>query len=151
MRRQVLVEFVGPLPQVMEFCGGRCAAGLGVNLNEIRSRFPDYPTETLEMQERAARVAHRLSEDFGRLVVAKPVGFASPRGLWLSLRHRLRNELSVVVNGKRVLRGSTAYDALRKIIAEESGLSAIEAGACPAEVGKEPKDASSRCGPSTCG
>jgi hypothetical protein len=135
----------------MEFCGGRCAAGLGVNLNEIRSRFPDYPAEILEMQERAARVAHRLSEDFGRLVVAKPVGFASPRGLWLSFRHRLRNELSVVVNGRRVLRGSTAYEALRKVIDEESGVSPIEARVGQAKVGEEPKEASSGCGPSNCG
>lgn len=123
MRRQVLVEFVGALPQVMEFCDGRCAAGFGVNLNEIRSHFPEYPTESLEMQERAAQVAHRLRQDFGPLVVAKPVGLDSPRGLWLSLRHWLRNELSVVVNGKRVMRGSTAYEVLRRIVLEESGVS----------------------------
>jgi hypothetical protein len=116
---------------------------LGVNLNEIQSRFPEYPTESLEMQERAAQMAHRLREDFGPLVVAKPVGLDSPRGLWLSLRRRLRNELSVVVNGKRVVPGSTAYEVLRQIVQEESGGSAWtqgQAGECGLPA----------CGPTTC-
>lgn len=73
------------------------------------------------MQDRAAQMADRLKQDFGPLVLAKPVGLDTFRGLWLSLKHRLRNDLHVVVNGTRVVPGSADYEAVRAVIAEETG------------------------------
>ncbi len=86
---------------------------------EIRNQFPEYPPEILELQDRAARTAARLREDFGPLVVARPVGLDTLRGLWLSLRHRMRNDLFLVVNGRRVLPGTADYEAVRAAVAEE--------------------------------
>lgn len=74
------------------------------------------------MQDRAAEMAYRLKQDFGPLVVAKPVGLDTVRGLWLSLKHRLRNDLHVVINGKRVVRGAAEYEAVRKAIEEETNV-----------------------------
>lgn len=65
-------------------------------------------------------MADRLREDFGPLVVAKPVGLDTVRGLWLSLRHRLRNDLYVVINGRRVIPGSAEYEALQRAVREET-------------------------------
>lgn len=74
------------------------------------------------MQDRAAEMAYRLKQDFGPLVVAKPVGLDTVRGLWLSLKHRLRNDLHVVINGKRVVRSAAEYEAVRKAIEEETNV-----------------------------
>jgi len=65
-------------------------------------------------------MAYRLKQDFGPLVIAKPVGLDTLRGLWLSLKHRLRNDLHVVVNGTRVIRGAADYEAVQRIIEEEA-------------------------------
>jgi hypothetical protein len=65
-------------------------------------------------------MAYRLKQDFGPLVLAKPVGLDTFRGLWLSLKHRLRNDLHVVVNGTRVVPGSADYEAVRTVIEEEA-------------------------------
>jgi len=74
------------------------------------------------MQDRAAQMAYRLRQDFGPLVIAKPVGLDTLRGLWLSLKHRLRNDLHVVVNGTRVTRGAADYEVVRRIIEEEASV-----------------------------
>jgi len=74
------------------------------------------------MQDRAAQMAHQLKQDFGPLVIAKPVGLDTLRGLWLSLKHRLRNDLHVVINGKRVVRGAVDYEVVRSAIEEESSV-----------------------------
>ncbi len=74
------------------------------------------------MQDRAAEIAYRLKQDFGPLVLAKPVGLDTLRGLWLSLKHRLRNDLYVVVNGKRAVRAWSEYKVLQKVIEEETSV-----------------------------
>jgi hypothetical protein len=43
----------------------------------------------------------------------------SLRGLWLSLRHRLGNEFSIVINGRKVIKGDSKYEAIREAIEEE--------------------------------
>jgi len=72
------------------------------------------------MQDRAAEMAHRLRQEYGPLVLAKPVGLDTLRGLWLSLKHRLRNDLHVVINGNRVVPGAADYEAIRRVIEEEA-------------------------------
>jgi hypothetical protein len=72
------------------------------------------------MQDRAAAMAYQLRQEFGPLAIAKPVGLDTLRGLWLSLRHRLRNDLHVVVNGSRVVRGPVDYEIVRKAVEEET-------------------------------
>jgi hypothetical protein len=79
------------------------------------------------MQDRAAETAYRLREEFGPLVIAKPVGLDTFRGLWLSLKHRLRNDLHVVINARRVVLGSADYEVLRKAIDEEASAPAAVA------------------------
>lgn len=72
------------------------------------------------MQDRAAEMAYRLRQDFGPLVIAKPVGLDTLRGLWLSVKHWLRNDLHVVINGTRVVPGSAEYEVIRTAIEQET-------------------------------
>jgi hypothetical protein len=74
----------------------------------------EYPPEVIETQGKAAELYARLMRDFGERVLPIAVGLTSPRGLWLSLRHRLSRDLNLVINGHRVLNGDADYKSLSR-------------------------------------
>jgi hypothetical protein len=61
----------------------------------------------------------RLLQDFGDRIYPQSVMLTSGRGLWLSLRHRLGNDLSLVLNGKRAVPADAAYEVIKAAIQEE--------------------------------
>jgi hypothetical protein len=85
----------------------------------INDQLADYPQAILGEQKKLADLYHRLREDFGSRVRLVPVELTSFRGMWLSLRHGLKNAPSLVIEGKRIVQGQLVYEEIRRAIQEE--------------------------------
>jgi hypothetical protein len=117
----IKVELVGLLPEFYRLCT-KCqpmdylgAAGV----DYIGDQMSDYPEPILTEQKKLADLYYRLSEDFGNRVRLVPVELTSLRGVWLSLRHRLKNAPSLVIEGKRIVHGQLAYEEIKRAVQEE--------------------------------
>ncbi len=123
LQRPIKVEMVGLLPTLFSMCASCCTTdtmgACGINLTADQMR--DYPPEVVETNQRAAELYTRLLQDYHGAVIPLAVSTTSPRGLWLSLRHRLSSSLSLVVNGRRVIAGNANYDDLKRAIEQEIG------------------------------
>lgn len=115
MPRTVKVELVGMLPELFKMC----PKGSEVcSLEPAEDQMRDYPPEVQAVQAQAVEVYNRLLADFSGFAVPSSVGYMSPRGFWLSLRHRLGQDLTVVVDGKRAVPLKQGYEAVRAAVAE---------------------------------
>jgi hypothetical protein len=120
-RDQVTVELLGLLPEVYRLCT-KCqpidylgAAGV----DYISDQMADYPEAILTEQKKLADLYYRLREDFGSSVRLVPVELTSFRGMWLSLRHGLKNAPSLVIGRKRIVQAQFVYEEIRRAIQEE--------------------------------
>ncbi len=118
---RVKVEFVGLLPTFFNFCApcytedyvGACG------IDYAAEQLKEYPPQTQEIHLRAYQLFVSLLRDFGTQVRPLAVGSISPRGLWLTIKHRLGSDLSLVVNGRRAVKGDADYEVIKKAIEEE--------------------------------
>ncbi|HEY7347630.1 MAG TPA: hypothetical protein VH599_04870 [Ktedonobacterales bacterium] len=123
LQRPIKVEMVGLLPTLFSMCASCCttdtmgACGIDLAAQQMR----DYPPEVVETNQRAAELYTRLLRDYQGLVVPLAVSTTSPRGLWLSLRHRLSSDLAIVVNNRRVVANHGDYAELQAVIEQEMG------------------------------
>ncbi|MFQ6058189.1 MAG: hypothetical protein ACE5MB_04815 [Anaerolineae bacterium] len=119
--RPIRVEFVGLLPTLFNFCAPCCTTDhmKKCGVDYISDQMADYPPEALAVQERAAELYAKLMSDFGDRILPVAVGLTTLRGLLLSLRHRLGNDLAIVINGRRVISGQADYETLKRVIREE--------------------------------
>lgn len=98
-RRRVRVVVVGAIPTAL-CCTVDKFGVCGIDVEAEQPR--DYPRDVLDNNARAAVLVAQLLHDYGDEVRPIVVDTMSPRGLWLSLRHRLRCQLAVVVGGRVV-------------------------------------------------
>jgi hypothetical protein len=123
LQRPIKVEMVGLLPTLFSMCASCCTTdtmgACGVDLAGDQMR--DYPPEVLETNQHAAELYTRLLRDYQGLVVPLAVSTTSPRGLWLSVRHRLSSGLSIVINNRRMIAGTADYAELKAAIEQEMG------------------------------
>ncbi len=121
LQRPIKVEMVGLLPTLFSMCASCCTTdtmgACGIDLAGDQMR--DYPPEVIETNQRAAELYTRLLKDYKGLVVPLAVSTTSPRGLWLSLRHRLSSGFSIVVNNHRRIPGTADYTELKAAIEQE--------------------------------
>lgn len=82
----------------------------------------EYPSDVVEQQRLAEEVAQALWEEFGAGVRVESVLLTSPRGLWLSLRHRLGRDPAAVVDGRGPIPLSRGYAAVRGAVSASLGL-----------------------------
>ncbi|MFN3476173.1 MAG: hypothetical protein ACK4Z6_01275 [Candidatus Methylomirabilales bacterium] len=124
---QVKIELVGLLPTVYNLCAKCNAADYmkAGGINYLADQLKDYSPETLQEQDRAAQIYYNLLRDFGERVIPLAVGLTSFRGLWLAWKHRLGNEFSIVINGRRVIKGDADYQAIKQAVQEELILSEV--------------------------
>lgn len=118
---QVKVEFVGLLPTFFNLCAPCCtrdyvaACGIDYTAEQLK----EYPPQTQEIHLRAYQLFVNLLRDFGTQVKPLAVGSISPRGLWLTIKHRLGSDLNLIVNSRRVVKGYADYQVIKKAIEEE--------------------------------
>ena len=119
MKQPVRVEFVGLLPEVLRTCMAHYCVPGQVGKLDVEAQLRDYPSEIQALHHQAVALCEQLLQDFGDQIAPQSVMLTSGRGLWLSLRHRLRNGLSLVINGKRTLPADVAYEVIKAAIQEE--------------------------------
>jgi len=118
---QVKVEFVGLLPTFFNLCAPCCTKDYvgACGIDYAAEQLKEYPPQTQEIHLRAYQLFVKLLRDFGTQVRPLAVGSMSPRGLLLTIKHRLGNDLNLVVNGRRVVKGDTGYEVIKQAIEEE--------------------------------
>jgi len=119
MKQPVRVEFVGLLPETLGTCMAHYCVPGKVAQPDLDAQLLEYPPEIQAIHHKAVSLYDRLMRDFGEQIYPQSVMLTSGRGLWLSLRHRLKNELSLVINGKRVVPADAPYDMIIATIQEE--------------------------------
>ncbi len=119
MQEAVRVEFVGPLPETLGTCMAHYCVPGNVAQSDIAAQLREYPAEIQALHERAVSLYDQLLRDFGGRILPRSVMLTSARGLWLSLRHRLANDLCLVINGRRVVSGHAPYGTIKAAIEEE--------------------------------
>jgi hypothetical protein len=119
MKQPLPVEFVGLLPEVLRTCLAHYCVPGPVGKPDIEAQLREYPPEIQAIHHQAVSLCARLMQDFGDRISPQSVMLTSGRGLWLSLRHGLKNDLSLVINGKRVVPADADYDVVRAAIQEE--------------------------------
>ncbi len=119
MKHPVRVEFVGLLPETLGTCMAHSCVPGQVGKPDIDAQLREYPPEIQAIHNKAVSLYDRLMEDFGHAIYPQSVMLTSGRGLWLSLRHRLKNDLSLVINGRRVVSADVDYDVIKAAIREE--------------------------------
>ena len=119
--RRVKVEFVGLLPTFFNMCAPCCTTDYvkRCGVDHEAEQLSEYPPEAVATQDKASELYARLMRDFGEGILPIAVGLTSPRGLWLSLRHRLGRDLNLVINGHRVLSGDVDYEIIKQVIQDE--------------------------------
>jgi|SRR5918996_4621577 hypothetical protein len=119
--RLISIELVGLLPEVYKVCT-KCQPldylGLA-RLNYLDEQLAAYPEEILAEQKRLLDLYRRMAEDFAGRVRLAPVALMSFRGLWLSMRHGLKNTPSLVIGGRRILHGQVPYNEIKRVIEGE--------------------------------
>ncbi len=121
VKRAVTIELLGLLPEVYKLCT-KCQPLDYLKLakvNYVEDELLAYPEAILIEQKRLWNLYNRLTKDFSGCARLVPVGLMSFRGMWLSLRHGLKNAPSLVIGGKRIVLAKLPYDEIKRIIPEE--------------------------------
>lgn len=125
-QQPIRVEMVGLLPTLFSMCANCCTTdtigACGIDL--VADQMRDYPPEVVETNRHAAELYARLLQEYRGAVIPLAVSTTSLRGLWLSLRHRLSPDFSIVVNDRHVVAGNADYDELKRAIEQELHVSA---------------------------
>lgn len=95
----VRVELVGMFPLTFRTCA-RAVGMAGCGPGDDVAQQAEYPPDVLAQQRLAEEAAANLWTAFGAAVRVESVLFTSPRGLWLSLRHRLGQDPVAFVDGR---------------------------------------------------
>ena len=109
------VQLLGLLPAVLKPCGPACAQPFtNRNVEALREEeWHETPAFVIENADRAHRIAEDLFRDFGDRVRIEVVGFDSPRGVWLGLRHQIGKGFAVIVDGREVFRDPKDSDPIK--------------------------------------
>jgi hypothetical protein len=123
--RPIRLEMVGLFPELFSVCVSRCMTGqlARAGASADRDQLGDYPPDVLAMHNAAGELFAALVAEFGGRVAVVATGTASPRGLWLSMRHRLPSSgVGLVLEGRRLDASLDDVPGIRRAVA-----SALEA------------------------
>lgn len=113
------VELVGLWPEYYQLCP-KGAALMGCAIEGIKSQTQDYPGQMQEDGRLLQELYAALLRDFGERVRPVSVSYTSGRGLWLSLRYRLRGSSpTVIVDG--LVAPATDYEAVQAAVGAALG------------------------------
>ena len=109
------VQLLGLLLAILKPCGPACAQPFtNRNVEAMREEeWHETPAFVIENADRAHRIAEDLFRDFGDRVRIEVVGFDSPRGVWLGLRHQIGKGFAVIVDGREVFRDPKDSDPIK--------------------------------------
>ncbi len=120
----VRIRFLGLFPSFMDLCCRKAPdplslTGEGKLLREFHEeQMSEYPPEILENQRVVESHFNRLLEDFPRGIAIEVVGLDSFRGMYLSWKYRLRDNLAILVDDVQSFGRDVSYEALRSAVGE---------------------------------
>jgi hypothetical protein len=116
----VKLEILGFLPTLFSSkCKVFCNPTGVVGVRSFDQQLEEYPEHIRRNQERAAQIFESISKDFPGQVVVRVVNPTSVRGLWLTLRQRVKHGLWLILEGRTVLDAYSDYSAMQREIRSE--------------------------------
>jgi hypothetical protein len=119
--RPVRLELVGLFPELFSMCVSCCTTDefgrCGISLDA--DQIGDYPPDLVAAHAEAAQLFTELLAEFHGQVAVIVTGLMSPRGLWLSLRHRLGTGVALFLEGRRLDVALADRQAIRGVVARE--------------------------------
>jgi len=109
----VKVELLSLLPVVYS---NKCKAFCVSVHDNYEMQIREYPSEVAENQARVSAVYWELVREFGSMLRLSIVNPLSPRGVWLTLRHRLSNGFWAVIDGHEVVDASLGIEAVKEAV-----------------------------------
>jgi hypothetical protein len=135
--RPLRVEIVGLFPTVFTMCAKCCTTDYVAlcNPHHREQQLGEYAPELLDNQLAVERLLGSLWQAAGLRVRPVIVDATSPRGLWLTIQHRLGREPAVVVGSRvvRTLDPEAVLALLRELGVVGDGTGPLSAGAYAAE------------------
>lgn len=98
--REREIELVGIFPASLSPCTVCDTTDLGAKL--ARDQMREAPAAAVADSEATWRIAEAVFSRYGTSVRVRLTPADSPRGVWLSLRHRLGGGLQAIVEGRTV-------------------------------------------------
>lgn len=112
----IKVEFFGTLPTVFS---NKCKAYCCAIHENYSNQINEYPKQIVKDYNRAVWLYENLMKDFGNLIEPSVVNPMSFRGLWLSIKHKIRSGLWLVISGKIAIDAYSDYEEIKKAIKNE--------------------------------
>lgn len=119
MRNIVKLEIIGVFPTFYTICKGGQLAIPACGLSLINEIFKEYPDEVKETYKETCALALNLNNYFGRSIEIKAIDPSTPQGIWKSLKYRVKQYPTFVINGKRKIVGIPSYEEIKMLILDE--------------------------------
>ena len=117
------VTFVGIMPTLFAHCQHCMQVMHATGMAPYSEQLEGYPEDVKKQYFQLSEIAQKLKTEFDGRVVFDPVDSASPRGVWLSIRHRILKTPCILIQGKKLFSNLPSYDELRAKILEALELS----------------------------
>jgi hypothetical protein len=116
----VKLEILGFLPTLFSSaCKVFCNPTGVVGVRSFDQQLAEYPDYIRRNQERTAQIFESISKDFPGQVLVRVVNPTSARGLWLTLRRRVKDGLWLIVDGRTVVDAYSDYSMMQREIRSE--------------------------------
>ncbi|MEM2541538.1 MAG: hypothetical protein QXX13_09770 [Candidatus Methanomethylicia archaeon] len=116
---QIKVEILSIFPTFYSICRN-CqpllpASGLFIANNVLK----DYPNDMKESYRKICDLALSLVNYFGDKIRISATDVFTPKGLWKSLRYRVKQYPVFIINGKHKIVGIPSFEEIKTIIMNE--------------------------------
>lgn len=115
---QIKVQFVGILPTLFAHCQHCMQSMHGAGLQPYSEQLEEYPEEVVKEYFEISEMAQKVKGEFGDTVFFDAIDSASPQGIWMMIKHRIRKTPCVIIQGKKVFDRIPKYEELREKILE---------------------------------
>jgi len=110
------LELLAIMPTIFS---NKCKAYCIAVHEDYTAQMLEYPPDVVENHRRASEIYRSLVNDFGDSIRVSVVNPMSLRGLMLIVKHKLREGMWIIINGRKIINASTSYDVIRSFIEKE--------------------------------
>lgn len=116
---QVKVEILSFFPTFYSICKG-CQLAISASGFHLTSEmFKEYPDNMKESYKEICNLAFNLSNYFGNHIKISAIDISTPKGIWKSLRYKIKKYPAFIINGKYKIIGIPSFEEIKEIIIDE--------------------------------
>lgn len=113
---RVKIEFIGLMPTLYAHCQHCMQVMHGTGLQPYSEQLEEYPEEIKKVYFKVSELAQKIRNEFGERIAFDAIDTASPKGIWLTLKYRIKKTPCVIINGRKAFDYVPSYEELRNKI-----------------------------------